>query len=583
MENRKEDLAKLIAQNMAESEGYDDIPAPVMGGVTDFGEDSFDDMAFAPSGGVKTARKRPPEAPAERSGGSEKRKSSSGSKASGKKSSSKKKKKKKRKVTATKVLLIFTCILVVGLVTAGGLFMAGKKAYDNVFLDNTYISGINVGGMNKYEALAELKKKSVIPETVYITKRDGTGMNIKLADIGYVDNTEAKLEQIFNGQDHAKWFSAKYGMEEYTIQDSFSYDKKKLEELLARKLVMNQNATAPKDAYITQNDNGSFMVVPEVDGDTIDETKIQLIYDYVESELDEMNFDIAIGSIDCYKTAKIRAESLYEECDKLNGLHNIQISFDFIIGTEMIDGEQVMEWVTYDENAPVDTLEVDRDAVERYVEGLSEKYDTFGKDREFESTSRGKITVPQGQGCYGWWLDIDGMTQFIVSAIEDGESIEADPIYYVNPYSQYTYTCNPDWYTSEKDYGDTYFDVDLKKQHMWYYENGELKLESDLVSGYPSESRNTPGGVYKLWLKERGKTLTGSSDGRSYSSYVEYWNNISTISIGFHDASWQNGKFGGEKYKSSTWGSHGCINLPKDVAKYIFENVDYGTPVFAYW
>ena len=108
-------------------------------------------------------------------------------------------------------------------------------------------------------------------------------------------------------------------------------------------------------------------------------------------------------------------------------------------------------------------------------------------------------------------------------------------------------------------------------------------MESDIVSGYPSKSRNTPGGVYKLWYKEKGKTLRGSADGQSYASYVDYWNNISTIGIGLHDASWQNGNFGGERYKSSTWGSHGCINMPFDKAKYVYEKIDMGTPVFMYW
>ena len=583
MENRKEDLARMIARNMASSESVDEIPAPAMG-VTDFGEDAYDDNYFAPSGGVQTARKRPSGSSSARSGSSGQRKSSSsGSKSAGKKKMSAKKKKKKRKVTATKVLLICTCIAVTGLATTIGLFIAGQKSYENSFHANTYIGGVDVGGMDKEQAVAELKKKSVIPETVYITKKDGTGINIRLSDIGYEDNTEELIEQIYNKQEPDQWFSAKFDKEEYTITDGFYYDKKKLEELLSHKLLTNQKTTVPKDAYITQNANGSFSVVPEEDGDSIDESKINLLYEYVENELDNMNFDIAIGSVDCYLTAKLRAEELYEDCAKLNNLHNIQISFDFIVDTEMITSEQVMDWVTFDENAPVDLLQVDRDAVERYVEGLSEKYDTFGKDREFESTSRGTIIVPQGQGCYGWWLDIDKMTNLIVGAIEDCESLDADPIYYENPDSKYSYTCNPDWYTPTKDYGDTYFDVDLKEQHLWYYENGKLKLESDLVSGYPSESRNTPGGVYKLWIKERGKTLVGSSDGHSYASYVEYWNNISTISIGFHDASWQNGVFGGEKYKSSTWGSHGCINLPFDAAKYIYENVDYGTPVFAYW
>ena len=597
MENRKEDLARMIARNMAFTDDDDNSSAGAAG-VTDFGEDAFDDFAFASSsGGVKTARKKASGSASRSSSSSGRKKSSSGSHtkrsgSSSKKSSSKsksstaakkKKKKKKRGMTGTQVMLICTSIIVAGSLCAGGIYFAGKKTYEDTFLDNTYVAGVDVGGMDKEQAVAELKKKAVIPETVYITKKDGTGFNIKLADIGYVDNTEAAINELYNGQDHDKWLNAKFDKEEHDLEGDFSYDKKKLEDLLAHKLLKDQKVTAPKDAYITQNDNGSFSVVAEVDGDTVDEEKIQLLYDYVESELDKLNFDIAVGSLDCYKTAKIKSDDLYEECDKLNNLHNMQISFDFILDTELIDGSQIMEWVEFDEDAPVETLSVDRDAVEHYVELLADKYDTFGKDREFNATNKGLITIPQGQGCYGWWLDQKGMTNFIVNAIEEGESVKTDAIWYVNPDSTYSYTCNPDWLTPTKDFSDTYFDVDLEAQHLWYYENGEVKMECDIVSGYPSESRNTPAGVYKLWLKERGKTLVGSSDGHSYASYVEFWNYISTIGIGFHDASWQNGVFGGTKYQSATWGSHGCINMPYDAAEYIYNNVSYDTPVFAYW
>lgn len=593
METRKEDLARMIARNMSMTENFGDDPEPVRG-VTDFGEDAFDTV-YASAARERYPRKkrtgsssgsRNSTAQRQRSGSRTAKSANSKSRTNTsavRKQAAKVKKKKKKKMTATKAALICTCILLTGLVTAGGVFIIGRKAYEDTFLDNTYISGVDVGGMDKKQALAELKKKSVIPETVYITKRDGSGMNIALKDIGYVDNTEELINKYYNGQDHGKWLNAKFEKDEYSIKNSFHYDKKKLENLLAHKLIKNQKAKPPKDAYITRSDSGSFVVVNEEDGDTIDTNKIQLLFDYVESELDNMNFDIAIGSVDCYKKAKIHADDLYEQCQKLNNLDSIEIVFDFHQGTEKIDGLTIMKWIGFDEDDPVNSLEVDRDQVEQYVNRLASKYDTFGKDREFVSTSRGAITVPQGEGCYGWRLNKDAMTDYIIECIKNCESSRTEAIYYVNPDSTYSYTCNPDWLTAESDFSDTYFDVDLAKQHLWYYENGEMKMESDFVSGYPSESRNTPAGVYKLWLKERGKTLVGSSDGQSYASYVEFWNYFSTIGIGFHDASWQGGVFGGDKYKSPTWGSHGCINLPYDAAEYIYNNVPLDTPVFMYW
>ena len=49
--------------------------------------------------------------------------------------------------------------------------------------------------------------------------------------------------------------------------------------------------------------------------------------------------------------------------------------------------------------------------------------------------------------------------------------------------------------------------------------------------------------------------------------------------IGMHDAPWRT-EFGGEIYKTD--GSHGCINLPEEVAEAIYSYVERGFPVVCY-
>lgn len=44
--------------------------------------------------------------------------------------------------------------------------------------------------------------------------------------------------------------------------------------------------------------------------------------------------------------------------------------------------------------------------------------------------------------------------------------------------------------------------------------------------------------------------------------------------IGLHDASWRN-EFDGDIHFNN--GRHGCVNMPHDVAKTIYENVSIGT------
>ena len=48
---------------------------------------------------------------------------------------------------------------------------------------------------------------------------------------------------------------------------------------------------------------------------------------------------------------------------------------------------------------------------------------------------------------------------------------------------------------------------------------------------------------------------------------------------GLHDAPWR-GSFGGSIYLTN--GSHGCVNLPADAARQIYENMPERFPIFLY-
>ncbi len=122
--------------------------------------------------------------------------------------------------------------------------------------------------------------------------------------------------------------------------------------------------------------------------------------------------------------------------------------------------------------------------------------------------------------------------------------------------------------------GDTYVEVSIDKQHMWYYKNGKLIVETDVVTGNADGWHNTPKGYFSMYQRARNTTLSGPG----YSSFVEYWMAFSG-GCGIHDASWRS-RFGGSIYKGD--GSHGCVNTPIDKVRIIYNNSDYGTPVIVY-
>ncbi|WP_026498161.1 L,D-transpeptidase [Butyrivibrio sp. WCD2001] len=120
----------------------------------------------------------------------------------------------------------------------------------------------------------------------------------------------------------------------------------------------------------------------------------------------------------------------------------------------------------------------------------------------------------------------------------------------------------------------TYVDVDIDGQCMTYYENGQVALQSPIVSGNPNRGNGTPRGTYTIQSHIAGKNLVGPT----WNVWVDRWMQFTPnpCHIGLHDASWRS-SFGGEIYKTN--GSHGCVNLPHDTAVALFDRVNVGTPV----
>lgn len=117
----------------------------------------------------------------------------------------------------------------------------------------------------------------------------------------------------------------------------------------------------------------------------------------------------------------------------------------------------------------------------------------------------------------------------------------------------------------------TYVAVSIEQQHLWYYKDGELVDETDVVTGRLGK-HDTPTGAYYISECIPGKYLVGDT----YKTWVNQWMRLTNSGIGLHDAYWRS-SFGGNIYTYN--GSHGCINIPKDFAKMLYKESYVGMPV----
>ncbi|MBQ2400535.1 MAG: L,D-transpeptidase family protein, partial [Lachnospiraceae bacterium] len=189
------------------------------------------------------------------------------------------------------------------------------------------------------------------------------------------------------------------------------------------------------------------------------------------------------------------------------------------------------------------------------------KYNTAYGSRKMMTSYGVEVTVPAGP--YGWRMNESKEAAEILEVINSGNQVTREPVWLQRGASHGTY-----------DYGDTYVEVNLTAQHMFFYKDGELVVEADFVSGKSSKGWDTPGGAYPLTYKQRNATLRGED----YETPVSYWMPFNG-NIGLHDADWRS-SFGGTLYKNN--GSHGCVNLPPKAAQLIYEQISAGDPVLCY-
>lgn len=211
-----------------------------------------------------------------------------------------------------------------------------------------------------------------------------------------------------------------------------------------------------------------------------------------------------------------------------------------------------MDWLSYKDG----NTTIDEDKVRSYVASIGEQYNTSTNSSTFKSTKQGEVTVPAGT--LSWTIQTDAETEALIEALKAGEDFTRTPI------------AQGSTDAGSPLFGNTYIEVDLKNQHMWYYKDGELVLDTKIISGKPATP--TPTGVFYVWNKEEDATLTGED----YASPVDYWMPIDWTGVGIHDSDWQT-EYGGDLWK--TRGSHGCINTPPGVMKELYSKAEVGTPV----
>ncbi len=448
------------------------------------------------------------------------------------------------------------------------IYVAISVYFMSHFFVNTKINGKNFSGKTASDVEKYLQT-NIKDYKLTILENEGRQDVISGSEIGLEYRAGTETEKLLKDQNGFAWPKAFFTENSRKVSVNVSYNEESLNQRISQ-LSCLQTEQTPAENAKPEFDGNQYVIKPEVYGNAVDKERLT---EQVKVHITEFQPQLDMVETKCYAKPKYVEDSkeVQEACDAMNKYVNASITYP-MNEPVVVDKALISQWLQVDGEMKVS---LNTEAMKQWFTAFGDKYDTHGTTRTF-TTPAGKSATVTG-GTYGWSIDEDTELVNLQNSILNGEVVTREPAYYAGG----TAAAH-----SGQDWGNTYAEVDMSAQHMWYVQNGQVVLETDVVTGEPIPSKITPEGVYSLMWKQPNSVLIGDinpdTGEPAYRTKVKYWMQVTSSGVGFHDATWQTA-FGGTLYQIPGTGSHGCINMPLDQAGALFNMIEPGTPVIFHW
>jgi len=444
--------------------------------------------------------------------------------------------------------------------------------YENGFSFMTYINGIYCTGKS-IEAVNSELNDAYDYDGLMVNSKAGS-FYITAKDIGYTYDYRKELNHYFSLQNPYFWGeNLTKGKREYIMLPAVSFDEELFNSLVETELE-KQLYCEKNEVYLELEENGFILKDNKKERLDLSMAKTEIM-----QALQEGKTSIDLSAKGCYYS-----EPYTEKEMEILAFYNILQAFQNRKITYLF-GEEKEEFTSFDmvkmlsfykayqEKTIVDdnvnflesftdkegNLLIDEESVNILLDKKLAPYNTY-QNHTF-TTHDGRILQIKG-GTYGNKIAMKTEKNELIAFLKSNEQE-----YIRTPeYSREVLIKGKD------DIGDTYIEVDIGQQKMFYYREGELFIETDVVTGKNNATREE---VCYVYAKQRNRILRGTG----YESFVNYWMPVSG-GIGIHDATWRS-KFGDDIYIRD--GSHGCVNAPLEIVEQMYEVMEVGTPCILYY
>ncbi len=471
------------------------------------------------------------------------------------------------------VCLCVTVLLITGTVSA--VFL--KKQYDRTtYFENTTVNGFDASLKEPKEMVPVLTGAYSAP-VIHIAEDGEESVSYSLDELGFRIDEEALLENLENALNKQKksigvLISSMMGGNSFDVEVPFLYDPAVLKSAVGASALKAERVSCTEAEMLYDEKENEYYIKPETYGNEFEDSRLQ---DLVEKEVSALvsnsdpqgDLTVDIPESFYFKPELTKDDiSLNNEVNILNSYCKAKITYLFGKEKQVLDWDTVSGWLSIVEGMPV----LDADAIHAYVTDMAARYNTIYYERDFETSVGTTVTFASYQNEYGYMISEDGEYDQLMADLKANTETEREPVYAYRGYSR----------NGQDDLNGNYVEVNLGAQHLWFYKDGKLLTETDIVSGSVAKGAETQTGVFPLPYKQSPANLVGQggSGSQSWDVTVQYWMPFYD-GQGLHDANWRS-SFGGNIYLTN--GSHGCVNLPPAAAAAIYDQIEEGFAIILY-
>lgn len=418
---------------------------------------------------------------------------------------------------------------------------------DYRFPVNTKVFGIHIGRYTPAEASAAIAP--VLADYQLDIELNGKQMSFSGESLGLVCSEESMIAYataLLNGEDPSSI-------------PLIHYDNK----LLAKRIQGRINIPTSNTYLYYDETNRCFSLGDDFYGSAVDiDTVILSLDPTIQNLRSSINLTVTARTVtpDIPKDSSIAKDAL----KKANSYLASQITYKFskrdgTLVLHAVDKLDILSMIQYDDKLNV---WIDDEALDAYVANINDLYGMKDVESQFITTAGELIDLTVLYSTQH--LDVAAFREDLLYCLEHSVCATRDV------------PCFTTIQMPDKPYNGSYIEIDKTTQTLWVYVDGEVVIETPVVTGCPKNYWSTPSGVYSVLAKRISVILTGPD----YESWVKYWMPFYR-GYGMHDATWRSlSSFGGNEYLYN--GSHGCVNIPPATAEKIFYTIHTGYPVILY-